>query len=63
MYMVYFGEICRCFDEERKNVNFNDGFYSRFFICMLKLEFRDVDVNSEILLNIFNLVRYIIIFI
>lgn len=56
--MVYFGEICRCFDEERKNVNFNDG-----FICMLELEFRDVDVNGEILLNIFNLVRYIIIFI
>lgn len=61
--MAHPGEICRCLDEERKNANSNDGLYSRFLICMPKPEFRDADVNGEILPNTPNLARYIIIFI
>lgn len=61
--MAHPGEICRCLDEERKNASSNDGLYSRFLICMSKPEFRDADVNSEILPNTPNLARYTIIFI
>ncbi|XP_062601644.1 uncharacterized protein LOC134263323 [Saccostrea cucullata] len=55
--MAHPGEICRCLDEERKNANSNDGLYSRFLLCMPKPEFRDADLNEEILPNTPSLAR------
>ncbi|XP_076080125.1 uncharacterized protein LOC143050905 [Mytilus galloprovincialis] len=45
--MAHPGEICKCLDEERKNSNSNDGFYSRFLMCMPQPEFRDANVTED----------------
>jgi hypothetical protein len=56
--MAHPGEVCRCLDEEQKNANSNDGLYSRFLFCMPKPEFRDADVNGELLPNTPTIARY-----
>ncbi|XP_062604430.1 uncharacterized protein LOC134266213, partial [Saccostrea cucullata] len=50
-------QTCSSALTRRKNANSNDGLYSRFLLCMPKPEFRDADLNEEILPNTHSLAR------